>query len=84
MFDKTFLLILTLSIAWASHHVDDHEHENEAHDTVTNELTALVKDKEHHGEHAHGHIIGYKYAPFRMVVSTTIGTIVINIKSIWF
>lgn len=27
--DKTFLLMFTLTIAWSSWHTDDHEHEHE-------------------------------------------------------
>ena len=35
LYDKTFLLILTLSIAWASHHTDDETHAHEKHNEVT-------------------------------------------------
>ena len=92
VFDKTFLLIITISIAWASHHSDDKEHEKEHHDEITGELKAIhkINHKDEHGhdqndhEHVHGHITGYKLSPWRMIFTTSLGTIGVNIKSIMF
>merc|ERR1712166_167854 len=58
MYDKTFLLIFTLTIAWSSWHNDDHDHDHGDEDKDTGEKKAVFYDKNDDSK-SHGHIVGY-------------------------
>ena len=60
--DKTFILIFTLTIAWSSWHNDDHDHEHkEDRDENFGHVKSIhwkKKGSDHH-DHTHMHITGY-------------------------
>ena len=83
MYDKTFLLLFTLTIAWSSWHNDDEEHNHDHHDEITGEVDQVYIDKEDMTK-SHGHIRGYQKHPVRIMVTSSIGTVWINVKSLLY
>lgn len=79
MFDKTFLLLIILSVAWSKWHYDDEKHSKEHRDEVTDEIDRIINEGD--GK-LHGHIAGYTTHPIRIFIPATLGAIFINIRSI--
>ena len=79
------MLLLTLTIAWASWRNDDDEHDHKDKDVQPiadddGNQTRLHQDGD--AKELHAHITGYQVNPGRIVVASTIGVIVVNVKSI--
>jgi len=80
LFDKTFLLLVTLSLAWSTWHYDDKEHAHKAQaDDTTGEVPRVVTDG---SGNSHAHIVGYTTNPIRIFVAGTLGAVFINVRSI--
>lgn len=79
MFDKTFLLLILLTISWSTWHYDDAKHEKEHKDEITGDTDRIITEGK--GK-LHGHIVGYSTNPIRIFIPSTAGAILINIKSI--
>ena len=79
--DKTFLLLVTLTIAWAKWHNDDEVHDHaDNEDDVGNQKRIYVNEGDH-GK-SHGHIVGYHVNPLRILAASTAGVVIVNVKSI--